>query len=140
MAELKTKKTRAPVDAFIRSIPDDTVRADCVRLVELMTTATGSPPAMWGSSVVGFGDYHYISEKTGREGDWFVVGFSPRKQNLTLYFSSGFFEGTDEMRNRLGKHTVGKGCLYVKRLADVDQAVLVELLNRSVEATRRSAG
>jgi hypothetical protein len=136
MAELKTKKTRVPVDAFIRSIPDDTVRADCVRLVELMTTATGSPPAMWGSSVVGFGDYHYTSPKTGREGDWFVVGFSPRKQNLTLYLSAGF-EGADEVRNRLGKHTIGKGCLYVKRLADVDEVVLVELLDRSVGAIRR---
>jgi hypothetical protein len=139
MAELKTKKTRARVDAFIRSIPDDIVRADCARLVELMTTATGSPPAMWGTSVVGFGDYHYTSDKTGREGDWFVVGFSPRKQNLTLYLSAGF-EGTDDMRNRLGKHTVGKGCLYVKRLADVDEAVLVELLDRSVEAIRRRDG
>lgn len=94
---------------------------------------------MWGTSVVGFGDYHYTSDKTGREGDWFVVGFSPRKQNLTLYLSAGF-EGTDDVRNRLGKHTVGKGCLYVKRLADVDEAVLVELLDRSVEAIRRRDG
>ncbi len=101
-----------------------------------MREITGDEPAMWGPSMVGFGRYHY-KYASGREGDWFVAGFSPRKQNLTLYIMSGF-SGYDELMARLGKHTTGKSCLYIKRLEDVDLAVLEELIRRSVAHVRKT--
>lgn len=129
VAELKTQKNDASVEAFLASVSDERRRLDCLALVELMRDATGDEPAMWGDSIVGFGRYHY-TYSTGREGDWFVTGFSPRKQNLTLYIMSGF-EQYEELLNRLGKHSTGKSCLYVKQLSDVDMAVLRELVRLS---------
>ncbi len=130
MAELKTKRTDDDVAAFIASIEDDTKRADSEQLVELLSTVTGEPAAMWGKSIVGFGSYHYVYE-SGREGDWFTIGFSPRKQSLTLYVMSGFAD-YGHLLERLGKHTTGKSCLYVKRLEDIDMDVLTELATKSV--------
>lgn len=128
-ADLKTKKTSASVPDFIESIPDEKNRDDCRRLAAIMKKATGAEPRMWGANVVGFGDYHYKYE-SGRENDWFVTGFSPRKQNLTLYFMTGT-ERYASILDRLGKHKTGKGCLYVKKLDDIDLDVLEELVRTS---------
>ena len=130
MAELKTKKTNKSVSQFIKAIDDPERREDCETLAKLMKRVIGKEPKMWGESIVGCGDYHY-KYASGREGDWFPVGFSPRKQNLTLYLMGGFGQNPDLMKN-LGKYTMGKGCLYVKRLADIDQEVLVKLLKESI--------
>lgn len=128
-ADLKTKKTTASVLDFIESIPDEDRREDCRRLITLMKKATRADPKMWGSNVVGFGDYHYKYE-SGRENDWFVTGFSPRKQNLTLYFMTGT-ERYKSILDRLGKHKTGKGCLYINNLDEVDVDVLQELVRAS---------
>ena len=132
MAELKTKKTSASVSAFLDSVADESVRKDCRSLVRMMKKATKAQPKMWGPSIVGFGDYRYKYE-TGREGDWFRAGFSPRKNALTVYVMSGFPKHADLMA-KLGKHKTGKGCLYIKQLADVDVRVLEQLIERSVKS------
>jgi hypothetical protein len=121
----------ASVEDFINAVEDDSRRRDCFAVLEMMRQATGSEPKMWGSSIVGFGDYHY-HYASGREGDWFLVGFSPRKQNLTLYLAYDL-ERRKALIDRLGKVKNGKGCLYLKSLADVDLAVLKELIDVSVE-------
>lgn len=132
MAELKTKPTDESVNAFLASIPDENRRQDCYTIVELMKKVTGEEPKMWGEAIVGFGDQHY-KYASGREGDWFVTGFSPRKQNLTLYLSSYSLDTRqDDLLTRLGKHKTGKGCLYIKRLSDLDLAVLEELIAETV--------
>ncbi|NNF64786.1 MAG: DUF1801 domain-containing protein [Acidimicrobiia bacterium] len=130
MAELKTKKNEGDVEAFINSVEDDVKRQDCHKLIELMSSVTGDKPTMWGEKIVGFGSYHY-KYASGREGDWMAVGFSPRKANLTLYLMSGFNE-YEALLSKLGKHTTGKSCLYIKRLEDVDTDVLRELVATSV--------
>ncbi len=132
MAELKTKKTSASVSAFLDSVADESVRKDCRTLVQMMKTATKAQPKMWGPSIVGFGDYRYKYE-SGREGDWFRAGFSPRKNALTLYVMSGFPKHA-ELMSKLGKHKTGKGCLYITQLADVDLRVLEQLIERSVKS------
>jgi hypothetical protein len=132
MAELKTQKGDGSVDAFLASIDDDRKREDSKALVALMEKVTGEKPAMWGPSIIGFGDLHYKYE-TGREGDWFKVGFSPRKQNLTLYITD-YIQKDDPLLAKLGKFTTGKACIYVKRLEDIDTGVLEDLLKRSYEA------
>jgi len=133
MAENKTQKTDASVDDCLAGIAG--VRGDDAReLNKLITTATGLEPAMWGPSIIGFGDRHLVYE-SGRELDWFDVGFAARKQALTLYLTTGF-DGYDELLARLGPHTTSAGCLYVKRLADVDSGVLTELVRRSAQDTR----
>lgn len=137
MAELKTRPTGGSVDEFLAGVADERRRQDCRALVELMRRVTGAEPAMWGPSIVGFGNYHY-RYASGREGDWFVAGFSPRKSDLTLYIMSGF-AGHEGLMARLGRHRTGKSCLYVKRLADLDPAVLEELVRRSVEHVSRGA-
>ena len=138
MAELKTKPSDAGVEEFLQSVPDERKRADSRTLLEMMQAATGAPPQMWGGSIVGFGSYHY-TYASGREGDWFVTGFAPRKQNLTLYLVGGL-ESHAELLAKLGKHKTGKGCLYINRLADVDRDVLAELLAAAVqEAGKQSA-
>src|SRR5262245_61601351 len=137
MAELKTKRTGASVSEFIGRIADEMRRKDCRTVVELMKKATGVPPKMWGPSIVGFGDYHYKYE-SGREADWFVAGFASRKQDLTLYLYGGI-QGRDALLKKLGKHKTGKGCLYLKRLADVDLAVLRRLIEESVESLKSIA-
>lgn len=131
MAELKTKMNDASVDAFLNTVVDERKRQDCFTLVDLMTEATGAQPRMWGDSIVGFGEYHY-KYASGREGNWFLAGFAPRKQNLTLYIMSGF-DQYDELLGKLGKHSTGKSCLYIKRLDDVDMATLRELVVELVQ-------
>ena len=134
MAENKTRKTGASVDAFLASIEHERRRADGLVLLQMMKDVTGLDPDMWGPSIVGFGEYHYRYE-SGREGDFFLVGFSPRKQNLSLYIPSGFPEH-DALLAALGKHRRGGSCLYVNKLADVDLAVLRELIARGFEHGR----
>lgn len=130
MADQKTVPTRASVKKFLMGIKDEKKRADCFQVLDMMRAATKSEPKMWGTSIVGFGKYHYVYE-SGREGDWFVTGFSPRKQSLTLYMMGGFDQFPDLME-QLGKYTTGKGCLYISRLEDVDTKVLKKLIRRSV--------
>jgi len=132
MAELKTRVNDQSVTAFLDKVSDDQRRQDCYAILEMMKEATGAEPKMWGDSIVGFGSYHY-KYATGREADWLLIGFSPRKQNLTLYFMTGFtdYEG---ILSRLGKFTTGKGCLYIKKLDDVNLAALQELITQSVQA------
>jgi hypothetical protein len=132
MAELKTQKGDGNVDAFIAAIEDERKREDSRALVELMERVTGEKPAMWGPSIVGFGDLHYKYE-SGREGDWFKVGFSPRKQNLTLYITD-YIQDDDPLLAKLGKFTTGKACIYIKRLEDIDSEVLEQLVERSYDA------
>ena len=134
MAELKTKKNDASVDEFLARIDDPQRREDCKALAALMQDITQAPPAMWGTSIVGFGSYHY-RYASGREGDWFQVGFSPRKRNLTLYLMGGLSD-LEPILKRLGKHSCGKGCLYLKRLEDHDPAILRELIEASVARLR----
>jgi len=134
MAENKTKPTKASVAEFIDAIPDQTKRADAKTLVKLMQSATGEKPKMWGPSIIGFGSLHYVYD-TGREGDMPLIGFSPRKAANVLY-STTSFSGAEALLAKLGKHTTGKGCLYIKKLGDVDQEVLQSLIAKSV-ATRR---
>ncbi len=130
MAELKTKETKESVSTFLKKIPDKARRDDCLAICDLMREVTGEEPKMWGSSIVGFGLYHYKG-KSGREGDWMIIGFSPRKGDLTLYLMGGF-ESVAGLMKRLGKFKTGKSCLYIKRLADVDADVLKELVEKSV--------
>ena len=131
MADLKTKRTRGNVEAFLNSVTDEKKRQDSFAILELMKQVTGEQPEMWGESIVGFGSYHYKYE-SGREGDWFITGFSPRKQSLTLYIMSGFGE-YDHLLGKLGKYKTGKSCLYIKKIDDIDQDVLKELVQKSVE-------
>jgi len=133
-AELKTKETAASVDAFVAKQPPD-IAADCRTIMGLMKKATGEDPKMWGASIVGYGRYAYRYE-TGREGEWMITGFSPRKANLTLYIMMGFEEEAALMR-KLGKHTTGKSCLYIKKLADVDLKVLETLIVKGVKAMEK---
>lgn len=137
MADLKTRRNDASVADFLKSVEDEQKRKDCLELVGLMQDVTGEEPEMWGDSIVGFGTYHY-RYASGREGDWMQVGFSPRKQSLTLYIISGFSR-YGELMSKLGKFRTGKSCLYVKRLSDVDRDVLRELVERSVEHVKTSA-
>jgi hypothetical protein len=134
MAEAKTQATSESVAAFIERIPDEARRQDCRRLVTLMQTATGEDATMWGASIVGFGRYRYRYD-SGREGEWPIIGFAPRKNDLTLYITPGF-ESFADLMAKLGKYRTGKACLYVKKLADVDEAVLARLLAAS---TRKMA-
>lgn len=136
MAELKTKQNDQSVEAFLDSVTDPKKREDSELIVNLMKHVTKEEPKMWGNSIIGFGSYHYKS-KSGQEGDWFITGFSPRKQALTLYINAGF-ERFGELMEKLGKYKTGKGCLYIKKLEDVDINVLTELLNVSVEVFRKT--
>ena len=138
MAENKTKPTKASVAEFINALKDESKRADAKALVKLMQRATGEKPKMWGPSIVGFGSYHYTYD-SGREGDMPLAGFSPRKAAIVLYIMTGF-SGCRVLLAKLGKHTTGKVCLYVKKLADVDQKVLEELVAKSVAAMRARGG
>ncbi len=134
MAENKTKPTKVSVTAFINALTDETRRADAKALVQLMQSATGEKPKMWGPSIIGFGSYHYKYE-SGREGDMPLAGFSPRKAATVVYGVTGF-DGSEALRAKLGKHTTGGSCLYIKKLADVDEKVLTALVSRSVAANR----
>lgn len=130
MAELKTRVNDASVEKFIKSVKDEETRKDCFTLLELMKKTMKEEPKMWGSSIVGFGTFHYKG-KSGREGDWFVTGFSPRKQNMTVYFSLGF-KLLEPMMKRLGKFKISAGsCLYLKKLSDIDIKVLKEMIKET---------
>ena len=131
MAKLKTQKTDASVTEFLESVPNERRRKDGLAVLELMKEVTGEEPAMWGSSIVGFGSYRY-KYASGREGEWPLVGFSPRKQNLTLYIMSGF-DDYDALLADLGKYKTGKACLYINKLEDVDQDILRELVKQSAD-------
>ncbi len=138
MAEMKTKKTGDSVQGFLDSIPDEQMREDSYLLLKMMEKATGSTAKMWGTSIVGFGDHHYVYE-SGREGDWFLAGFSPRKQALTLYLAGGLSQHSEAI-SKLGKVKTGKGCLYIKRLSDIDLKSLGALITHSVKATKKMSG
>jgi uncharacterized protein DUF1801 len=133
MADNKTKPTKLSVPAFIDALTDATRRADAKALVKLMQNATGEKPKMWGPSIIGFGSCHYKYE-SGREGDMPLVGFSPRKAASVLYLTG--CSDSQALLAKLGKHTTGKGCLYIKKLADVDQKVLEALVDKSVAGVR----
>jgi hypothetical protein len=135
MAENKTKPTQLSVAAYIEALADQSKRADAKALVKLMQSSTGEKPKMWGPSIIGFGSYHYKYD-SGREGDMPLIGFSPRKPAIVLY-NIGGFSGSDALLAKLGKHTTGKGCLYIKKLADVDPQVLEALVLRSVGDMRK---
>lgn len=134
MAENKTKPTKVSVAAFIATIADETQRADAKALVTLMQAESGEKPQMWGPSIIGFGSQHYKYD-SGREGDMPLVAFSPRKAATVLYGLSSL-TGAKALLAKLGKHSMGKGCLYMKRLADVDEAVLKKLVAKAVAASR----
>jgi Domain of unknown function (DU1801) len=131
MAELKTKINDASVEKFLNYIEDVKKREFAFTILELMKKITKAEPKMWGTSIIGFGTYHY-KYASGREGDWMQVGFSPRKQSITLYIMSGFSR-YEELLGRLGKHKTGKSCLYIKKEEDIDMKVLKELLTQSVK-------
>ncbi len=136
MAELKTQRNTASVEAFLNKVKDEGKRADSFELLKLMEEVTGEKGEMWGSSIVGFGKYRY-KYSTGREGDWMLVGFSPRAQNLTLYIMPGFSEYEDLLA-KLGKYSTGKSCLYIKRLEQVDMKVLKQLVKKSVTHMKKN--
>ena len=137
MAELKTKVTKGSVKTFLDGIADEAKRKDSYLLFEMMQKATKDEARMWGDSIVGFGDYHYVG-KSGREGDWFLAGLSPRKQTLTLYMLGGW-EQHDELLAKLGRYSLGKGCLYIKRLQDVDLSILRKLIAEAVKRAKNQA-
>jgi hypothetical protein len=130
-AELKTKKNNASVKEFLNSIEDTEKRKDCQEIAKMMRQATGKNARMWGASIIGFDEYNYKYD-SGREGNWMRIGFSPRKQAITLYIMDGFGK-YDELMEKLGKHKTGKSCLYIKRLSDIDKDVLNELIEESVK-------
>lgn len=130
MSDLKTKPSDQSVEAYLNSIEPQKKREDSLAILKLMQEITGEQPQMWGDSIVGFGSYHY-KYASGREGDWFLTGFAPRKQNLTLYIMAGF-DNYDELMDKLGKHTTGKSCLYIKKLEDINLDILRQLIAESV--------
>jgi hypothetical protein len=131
MAEVKTKPTQASVKEFLNQIPDKQRREDCFAIAKMMEEITSAKPKMWGPSIVGFGSYHFKYD-SGREGDWLMTGFSPRKNDLTLYIMMGF-EKHRELMEQLGKHKTAKSCLYIKRLSDIHQPTLKKLIKASVK-------
>jgi hypothetical protein len=135
MAEQKTKPTTLSVETFLETIPDEAVRDDCHTILKLMKKATGSDPKMWGSSIVGFGQYHYKYD-SGHEGFACLTGFSPRKQNITLYVMPGATDREDLLK-KLGKHKAGKGCVYIRKLDDINLPVLESLIMESVSFLKK---
>jgi hypothetical protein len=137
MAELKTKVNEASVEDFLNNIPDEQKRKDAFEVLGLMQAITKQPPKMWGESIVGFGTYQY-KYKSGREGEWFLTGFSPRKQDLTFYINGGF-ENYDDLMQQLGNYKASKGsCLYVKKLEDIKLPVLKKLIKASVAQVKKA--
>ena len=137
MAELKTKATKASVTDFLDKITPEQKKKDAYEILEMFKDATGQKPVLWGTSIVGFGKYHYKSERSSQEGDWPLTGFSPRKQNLTLYVMSGF-ENLKGDLVKLGKHKTSVGCLYINKLADVDKAALKKIIKKSYEHAKKT--
>jgi Domain of unknown function (DU1801) len=137
MAELKTQPTNASAVAFLKTIEPKEKRDDALALLKMFKEVTGEKPVMWGAAIVGFGKYHYKSERSTQEGFWPLTGFSPRKQNLTVYLMSGF-QSYKDLLNKLGKHKVSGGsCLYIHRLSDIDMNVLQKLIKESFESMRK---
>ncbi len=130
MAEPKTKKNKASVTDFLNTIDNPKRKEDALLVLDWMTEISGFKPVMWGTNIIGFGSYHYVYA-SGREGDWPKLGFSPRKQSLSIYIMPGF-DRFKELMDKLGKFTTGKSCLYVKKIEDVDQDVLKELIRESI--------
>jgi len=137
MAENKTKRTEASVESYLSAIEDEARRGDCEALAKLMAKATKQPPKMWGPSIVGFGSYHYKYE-SGREGDSCLTGFSSRKSDITLYLGASVLGG--EQLSKLGTHKTGKGCLYIRKLSDVDLKVLEQLIVAAVAEKKSRYG
>lgn len=137
MAENKTKKNEADVMAYLSAIEPEAKRLDSLAIAKLIEEVTGEKPSMWGETIVGYGEYEYQTAD-GKEQVWFAVGFAPRKQNLTLYIMPGF-EQYQDLLQRLGKHKIGKSCLYINKLADVDTEVLRELVSESVKQLKKPA-
>ena len=135
MATLKTKPTNASVEDFLQNIDNAQRREDCVELLKIFSEVTGEAARMWGDNMVGFGKYQY-KYKSGHEGEWFLTGFSPRKQNLTIYIMTGF-QNYEDLLEKLGKHKTSSSCLYIKKLEDVDREILRELIRRSVEDMKK---
>lgn len=131
MTELKTQPTRESVRSFLNSIDEETQRNDSFEISDMMKDITGAEPRMWGPGIIGFGSYHY-KYKSGREADWFLTGFSPRKNNISLYIMNGF-GGYDELLSKLGRHKIGKACLYIKKLSDIDKKGLYGMIHQSVQ-------
>lgn len=139
MAELKTKETKNSVKEFLNSIEPDEKRDDGFELLKIFEKVTGEKAVMWGASIVGFGKYHYKSERSRQEGDWLVVGFSPRKQNLTLYIMAGNKDNID-LLNMLGPHKTSVGCLYITKLSMIDKTVLTKLIKESYDYMKKVNG
>ena len=135
MATLKTRETEASVQQFIDALENESRKKDCLIMEKMMQEITGKPAAMWGSSIVGFGSYHY-KYASGRKGDYLVTGFSPRKQNFTIYIMPGY-TNYQHLLDKIGKHKLGKSCLYVKCLDDIDLGVLKTLITDSVSEMKR---
>ena len=138
MAQLQTQAGDGDVDAFLDAVADAQRRADARVVCALLTNVTGEPPRMWGPAIVGFGQ-RLLRYDSGREQDWMLIGFSPRKANTTLYLSGGL-ESYADLLASLGRHSTGKGCLYLPRVSDVDPAVLESVVRRSVEHARATSG
>lgn len=134
MAALKTQRNDGDVEALLAGVADEKRREDCRAVMELMEDVTGEVPTLWGGSIIGFGSYHYVYD-SGREGDWFLTGVSPRKSNLSVYITAGFDRYGDLM-DRLGKHRTGKSCLYINKLEEIDLDVLRDLVAESVAHMR----
>jgi hypothetical protein len=132
LVEIKTKETTASVDDFINTIQDEQKRLDSLHIIKLMTESIGEEPKMWGATLIGFGIKRYKSPKTGREVDWFQMGFSPRKANLSLHMGLDIQRFSDQLKI-LGKHKTGAGCLYINKLADIDLKVLTQMIKAAVK-------
>ena len=135
MAEIQTKVNDVSIEDFLNKVEDEQKRKDSLELIKMMQQATKEKPKMWGPAIIGFGSYHYKYE-SGREGDMPLIAFSPRKQNLTLYVGLGN-DSENPLLEKLGKHTTGKGCLYIKKLTDVDRKILQELIDQSFKKAQR---
>ena len=136
MAELKTKKNRGSVTKFLDGIADDGRRQDAKELLKIMRETTGEKPVLWGDSIVGFGEYHYESARSQQQGSWPLIGFSPRKQNLTIYIMPGF-DAYEGWLKELGKHTSSKSCLYIKSLSDINLPILKKIIERGYKQMKK---
>ncbi len=137
MGTIKTLVNDASVEDFINSVDGDIKKADAYKILEMYKEITNQEPKMWGDSMIGFGQYHYKSQRSTQEGDWPLAAYSPRKQNLTLYIMPGFNDYSD-LLNKLGKHKTSKACLYIKKLSDIDEDILRQLIKRSYEDAKRT--
>ena len=138
MAENKTKPTKSSVAAFLNKIQDKQLRDDCFEILAMMQNASKTEPVMWGSAIIGFGSYHYVYE-SGREGDTIIIGFSPRKQNISIYLTGGLNPIESEL-SRLGKYKTGKGCLYINSLSDVNPEILMKIFTKAFKEGLRKKG